>query len=102
MFTLFRKRNKVTLVDTTGYVDLPTACVRANQTGYFGLSQRVAPESFDGKNTNIDPRECFFGGRRVELALQAQKAADFATKSPGAAETKSPGNESGIDTNEQM
>lgn len=78
---LFKKRSKISLVDCSGYVDLPTACVRANQTGFFGLSQRVAPESFDGKNTNIDPRECFFGGRRIELALQAKNAEDFATRS---------------------
>lgn len=78
---IFKKRDKTTLVDCTGYVDLPSACVRANKDGYFGLSQRVAPESFDGKNTNIDPRECFFGGRRIELALQAKNAEDFATRS---------------------
>lgn len=92
---LFRKRCKISLVDTNGYVDLPTACVRANQTGFFGLSQRVAPESFDGKNTNIDPRECFFGGRRVELALQAKDAADFATRSVDSAKTGSNGDGSG-------
>lgn len=77
---LFRKRDKRTLVDCTGYVDLPTACVRANQTGFFGLSQRVNPESFDGKDTNIDPRECFFGGRRIDLALAAQDAETYANR----------------------
>lgn len=77
------KRDCVSLVDTVGYVDLPTACVRANETGFFGLSQRVAPESFDGKDTNIDPRQCFFGGRRIDLAIAAQNAEDYAAKSAG-------------------
>lgn len=80
---LFRKRDRKSLVDCTGYVDLPTACVRANQTGFFGLSQRVNPESFDGKDTNIDPRECFFGGRRIDLAITAKNAEDYANKASG-------------------
>lgn len=77
----FVSRCKRKIVDITGYVDLPTACLRANQTGFFGLSQRVNPESFDGKDTNIDPRECFFGGRRIDLAVQLKNAEDLATKS---------------------
>lgn len=80
---LIKKRDRTSLVDCTGYVDLPTACVRANETGFFGLSQRVNPESFDGKNTNIDPRNCFFGGRRIDLAVAAQNAEAFATKQSG-------------------
>lgn len=100
MFRLYQKRSRKSLVDTTGYVDLPTACVRANKTGFFGLSQRVAPESFDGKDTNIDPRQCFFGGRRVELALQAQKAADFATRASDATKTSAPSDGSGTDSGE--
>lgn len=90
---LFKKRNRLSLVDCTGYVTLSDACIRANQTGFFGLSQRVAPESFDGKNTNIDPRECFFGGRRIELALQAKNAEDFATRSVDSAKTGSSSSE---------
>lgn len=81
---MFRKkfiRSKVSLVDCSGYVDLHSACVRANQTGFFALNQRVNPESFDGKDTNIDPRDCFFGGRRIDLALQCKHAEDFANKS---------------------
>lgn len=77
---LFRSRSKERLVDELGYVTLSEACVRANQTGFFGLSQRVAPESFDGKDTNIDPRECFFGGRRIDLACVAARAEDYATR----------------------
>lgn len=101
MNKIFRKRSKKLLVDSTGYVDLPTACVRANQTGFFALSQRVAPESFDGKNTNIDPRQCFFGGRRVELALQAKNAEDFATRAVGAAETRPSSDGTGTDSGQQ-
>lgn len=101
MNKIFRKRNKKLLVDSTGYVDLPTACVRANQTGFFALSQRVAPESFDGKNTNIDPRQCFFGGRRVELALQAKNAEDFATRAAGSVKTGPAGDGTGIDSGQQ-
>lgn len=86
----FVPRNKKRLVDVTGYVDLPTACVRANKTGFFGLSQRVNPESFDGKDTNIDPRECFFGGRRVDLAVKLQNAEDLATKSQKPVEVGTP------------
>lgn len=93
----FIPRSKKSLVSTVGYVTLSDACIRANQTGYFGLSQRVAPESFDAKDTNIDPRGCFFGGRRVELALEAQKAEDFATRSVGSPEVKSSGDGSGVD-----
>ena len=74
-------RSIVRLVKSQGYVDLPTACVRANQTGYFALQQRVNPESFDGKDTNLKPLDCFFGGRRIDLALAAQRAEDYATKS---------------------
>lgn len=77
----FRKRDKKRLTNSQGYVDLHTACVRANETGYFGLATRVAPESFDGENTNIDPRDCFFGGRRVDLAVMARDASVYATKS---------------------
>lgn len=79
----FRKREKTRLIDSQGYVDLHTACVRANETGYFGLASRVAPESFDGENTNIDPRDCFFGGRRVDLAVMAKDASVYATKANG-------------------
>lgn len=101
MFRPFKKRNSKSLVDARGYVDLPTACVRANQTGFFALSQRVAPESFDGKNTNIDPRQCFFGGRRVELALQAKNAEDFATRAAGADKTGASGDGAGADSGQQ-
>lgn len=96
MFRLHRKRNKMSLVDVTGYVDLPTACIRANQTGFFGLASRVAPESFDGKDTNIDPRECFFGGRRIDVALQLKNATDLANKSASTERVSS--SDSGIES----
>lgn len=98
----FFPRNKKRIVDVTGYVDLPTACVRANQTGFFGLSQRVNPESFDGKDTNIDPRECFFGGRRIDIALDIQNAADLATKSQDTSEVGSLGGQPSADSAEQV
>lgn len=85
----FAPRCKRKIVDVTGYVDLPTACLRANETGFFGLSQRVNPESFDSKDTNIDPRECFFGGRRIDLAVQLKNSEDLATKSVKSSETGS-------------
>lgn len=93
---IVRKRNRKSLVDCSGYVDLPSACIRANKTGFFGLSQRVAPDSFDGNNTNIDPRECFFGGRRVELALQLKDKGHLAAKSAdsGTVNSSDVGNES--------
>lgn len=80
MFRKIHHRSRVRLVKSTGYVDLPTACVRANQTGFFALQQRVAPESFDGNDTNINPSDCFFGGRRIDLALTAKRAEDYANR----------------------
>lgn len=74
-------RSKERLVNVTGYVELSAACVRANQTGFFALSQRVAPDSYDSSTRDIDPRNCFIGGRRVELAIDAKNFEQFAAKS---------------------
>ena len=77
------KRDKTSLVDVNGFVSLAEACVRANKTGFFALQQRVAPESFDGKTTDINPKDCFFGGRRIDLALMAKDAEAYATRAAG-------------------
>lgn len=78
-----RKRDRVTLVNPAGYVDLTSACVRANQTGYFALSSRSAPESYDSENRDIEVSDLFFGGRKVELAVRARHAEVYANKSAG-------------------
>lgn len=68
------KRDKFTVVKDNGHISLSSACIRANKTGFFALAERVNPESYDGTDTNIDPNDCFFGGRRVELAVRLQDA----------------------------
>lgn len=73
-------RSKDNLVSVQGYVELSAACVKANQTGFFALNQRVAPDSYDSSTRDIDPRNCFIGGRRVELAVNAKNYGDFATR----------------------
>lgn len=78
-----RKRDRVTLVNPAGYVDLTSACVRANQTGYFALSSRSVPESYDSENRDIEVSDLFFGGRKVELAVRARHAEVYANKSAG-------------------
>lgn len=74
------KRSTERIVDVTGYIDLASACVRANQTGFFALNQRVAADSYDSTTRDIDPRNCFIGGRRVELAIDAKNYDTFAAR----------------------
>lgn len=74
------KRDKNTLVKDNGHIKLRDACVRANQTGFFALGERVNPESYDGNDTNIKVADCFFGGRRVELATRIKDASEVASR----------------------
>lgn len=74
------RRNPISVVDTRGHIDLPDACTRANQTGFFALQERVHPESYDGNDTNIDSRQLFFGGRRVDLACKLQNVEELAAR----------------------
>lgn len=76
-------RSEVNLLSSLGHVELSAACVRANETGFFSLGERVHPASYDGDNTNIDSRQLFFGGRRIDIALQLRDAARVATVSSG-------------------
>lgn len=73
-------RDKKSLVKDNGHIKLRDACVRANQTGFFALGERVNPESYDGNDTNINPSDCFFGGRRVELATRIKDASEVASR----------------------
>lgn len=73
-------RDSKSVVQDNGHIQLRDACIRANKTGYFALGERVSPDSYDGNDTDIDPRECFFGGRRVELACQLRDASEAAAK----------------------
>lgn len=75
------KRDKYTVVKDNGHIKLRDACVRANQTGFFALGERVNSESYDGNDTNINPSDCFFGGRRVELATRIKDASEVASRS---------------------
>lgn len=77
----FFKRDSKSVVKSYGYVELSAACIKANETGYFSLSERVNPESYDGNDTNINRAKLFFGGRRIDIALQLQDAAKAAAKS---------------------
>lgn len=87
-------RDSNSIVKSYGYVELSAACVKANETGYFSLNERIAPDSYDGNDTNINRAKLFFGGRRIELALSLQDAAKAAAKSA----PKSEGNDSGVGT----
>ena len=48
----FVARDSKSVVKSYGYVELSAACIKANETGYFSLSERVNPESYDGNDTN--------------------------------------------------
>ena len=76
----FYSRDNKSIVKSYGYVELSAACIKANETGYFSLQERVNPESYDGNDTNINRAKLFFGGRRIEIALQLQDAAKAAAK----------------------
>lgn len=74
-------RDSENLVKDYGYIELSTACVRANQTGFFALGERIQTDSFDGNDTNINAKDCFFGGRRIDIALTLKDASELAAKS---------------------
>lgn len=76
------ERDPETLVKDYGHIKLSAACVRANQTGFFALGERVQPDSFDGNDTNINAKDCFFGGRRIDIALTLKDASELAARSP--------------------
>lgn len=65
---------------SNGLINLAEACTRANQTGFFALQERVHPNSYDGNDTNIDSRQLFFGGRRIDLACKLQNVEDLAAR----------------------
>lgn len=75
-------RDSNSVVRDNGHIQLRDACIRANKTGYFALGERVSPDSYDGNDTDIDPRKCFFGGRRVQLACHLRDASEAAAKQP--------------------
>lgn len=74
-------RDPENLVKDYGHIELSAACVRANQTGFFALGERVQTDSFDGNDTNINAKDCFFGGRRIDIALTLKDAQELAAKS---------------------
>lgn len=88
----FIKRDSKSVVKSYGYVELSAACVKANETGYFSLSERVNPESYDGDNTNINRAKLFFGGRRIDIALELQDASKAAAKSVAGTPSDDDGN----------
>lgn len=75
------KRNTKSIVKDNGHVELSAACVRANKTGFFALGERVNPDSYDGNDTNICARDCFFGGRKIDLACTIKDATELASRS---------------------
>lgn len=79
MYKRFNRDSK-SVVNTNGHINLSDACTRANQTGFFALQERVHPDSYDGTNTNIDSRQLFFGGRRVDIATKLQNVEELATR----------------------
>lgn len=79
MYKRFNRDSK-SVINTNGHINLSDACTRANQTGFFALQERVHPDSYDGTNTNIDSRQLFFGGRRVDLAAKLQNVEELATR----------------------
>lgn len=79
MYKRFNRDSK-SVVNTNGHINLSDACTRANQTGFFALQERVHPDSYDGTNTNIDSRQLFFGGRRVDIATKLQNVDELATR----------------------
>lgn len=88
-------RDNNSIVKDNGHIRLRDACVRANQTGFFALGERVNPESYDGNDTNINARECFFGGRRVELATRIKDASEVASRPAPKPDTSGEGSGSG-------
>lgn len=94
MHRLHILRDKTSIVKDNGHIRLRDACVRANQTGYFALGERVNPESYDGNDTNINASDCFFGGRRVELAVCVKDASELASKSADQSKPSGDGSES--------
>lgn len=75
------KRNSTSIVRDYGHVKLSDACVKANQTGFFALNDRVKPDSFDGNDTNINPENCFFGGRKLDVVKAVRDASEVANRS---------------------
>lgn len=73
-------RDKKSKLVSNGHINLSEACTRANQTGFFALQERVHPNSYDGNDTNIDSRQLFFGGRRIDLACKLQNVEDLAVR----------------------
>lgn len=90
-----KRRSNVSLVKDYGYIKLSAACIKANQSGFFALNERVNPESFDGNNTNIDASKCFFGGRKLDIAVTLKDAESLAAKGPNTNGPSADGNESG-------
>ena len=95
MHRLHILRDKTSIVKDNGHIRLRDACVRANQTGFFALGERVNPESYDGNDTNINASDCFFGGRRVELATRIKDASEVASKPAPKSEPSGEGDGSG-------
>lgn len=93
-------RNSKSVVQDNGHIQLRDACIRANKTGFFALGERVHPESYDGNDTDINPSDCFFGGRRVELAVMLSDAKKAADKDPGKPVGPDDGNEPGSPSGE--
>lgn len=91
------ERDPETLVKDYGHIKLSTACVRANQTGFFALGERVQPDSFDGNDTNINAKDCFFGGRRIDIALTLKDASELAARSVEKPDSADGGNGSSAD-----
>jgi len=92
-----RIRDNKSIVKSYGYVELSAACVKANETGFFSLSQRIAPDSYDGNDTNINRAKLFFGGRRIDLALGLQDAAQAAVRATEQPKSSDTGNEPSAD-----
>lgn len=98
-FRNISSRDPENLVKDYGYIELSTACVRANQTGFFALGERVQTDSFDGNDTNINAKDCFFGGRRIDIALTLKDASELAAKSSDKPDPDNGGPGSPTDTN---
>lgn len=77
---VFERDNK-SIVKDNGHIELSTACVRANKTGFFALGERVNPDSYDGNDTDINAKDCFFGGRKIDIACTLKNASELASKS---------------------
>lgn len=75
------KRNSVSIVKDYGHIELSAACIKANQTGFFALHERVHPESYDSNSNDIESRDLFFGGRKLDIACAVKDASELANKS---------------------